>query len=226
MSCVVAFCPLVASGCPRRCLTAALAGCDSFRDLFSAHADVAAEAGGQKLTAERLADSHERGQGRQAFNRETGGLRRQRLGRLRPLRQAVGQRQAAVRLGEHRRGGLARNLRAQGHPLARHAHGPARQTSGPARRTACTRQSDVRVLQQFCSAPPIPRRTLRERGQAEEGRGHAEPAPEGRRLRQPGIASSPKIPGSRMDSGFLPASPKGKFVPRSTAQAGRSRRAR
>src|SRR5687768_15002177 len=31
------------------------AACGSFRDLFSAHADVAAEAGSQRLTSERLA---------------------------------------------------------------------------------------------------------------------------------------------------------------------------
>ncbi|MEP6571845.1 MAG: peptidylprolyl isomerase [Gemmatimonadota bacterium] len=34
---------------------AAMTGCGSFRDLFSAHADVVAEAGGQKLTADRVA---------------------------------------------------------------------------------------------------------------------------------------------------------------------------
>ncbi|MFL5402224.1 MAG: peptidylprolyl isomerase [Gemmatimonadales bacterium] len=33
---------------------AALAGCSGFRDLFSAHADVVAEAGGQRLTPQRL----------------------------------------------------------------------------------------------------------------------------------------------------------------------------
>ncbi len=32
------------------------AGCSNFRDLFSAHADVAAEAGGQQLSAQRLAE--------------------------------------------------------------------------------------------------------------------------------------------------------------------------
>jgi hypothetical protein len=32
------------------------AGCSNFRDLFSAHADVAAEAGGQELSADRLAE--------------------------------------------------------------------------------------------------------------------------------------------------------------------------
>lgn len=36
-------------------LAATLTGCGSFRDLFSAHADVAAEAGSQQLTSERLA---------------------------------------------------------------------------------------------------------------------------------------------------------------------------
>ena len=35
---------------PSLVLAAGLTACDSFRDLFSAHADVAAEAGGQKLT--------------------------------------------------------------------------------------------------------------------------------------------------------------------------------
>ncbi len=37
-------------------LTATLSACDNVRDLFSAHADVAAEAGGQQLTSERLAE--------------------------------------------------------------------------------------------------------------------------------------------------------------------------
>lgn len=36
-------------------LAIGLVGCGSFRDLFSAHANVAAEAGGQELSAERLA---------------------------------------------------------------------------------------------------------------------------------------------------------------------------
>ena len=34
----------------------AVLGCNNFRDLFSAHADVAAEAAGQELTAARLAE--------------------------------------------------------------------------------------------------------------------------------------------------------------------------
>lgn len=37
-------------------LAAGLAGCGNFRELFSAHANVAAEAGGQELSSQRLAD--------------------------------------------------------------------------------------------------------------------------------------------------------------------------
>lgn len=44
-------------------LTAGLAGCDRFRDLFSAHADVAVEAGDQKLSSERLAEILSTGKG-------------------------------------------------------------------------------------------------------------------------------------------------------------------
>jgi hypothetical protein len=48
----------------------AVAGCSNFRDLFTAHADVAAEAAGETLTAERLADMMGRAKGAQ-MTRET-----------------------------------------------------------------------------------------------------------------------------------------------------------
>ena len=44
-------------------LGAGVTACSSFRDLFSAHADVAAEAGGQRLTPERLAQIMNSGKG-------------------------------------------------------------------------------------------------------------------------------------------------------------------
>ena len=44
-------------------LSATLSACDRSRDLFSAHADVAAEAGSQKLTAERLSQILSGGKG-------------------------------------------------------------------------------------------------------------------------------------------------------------------
>lgn len=48
----------------------AVAGCSNFRDLFSAHADVAAEAAGQTLTTDRLAEMLGRAKGAQ-ISRET-----------------------------------------------------------------------------------------------------------------------------------------------------------
>jgi outer membrane protein assembly factor BamE (lipoprotein component of BamABCDE complex) len=44
-------------------VAASLAACSSFRDLFSAHADIAAEAGGQHLSPERLAQIMNSGKG-------------------------------------------------------------------------------------------------------------------------------------------------------------------
>ena len=44
-------------------LSAGLSACEKSRDLFSAHADVAAEAGSQKLAAERLAQILSTGKG-------------------------------------------------------------------------------------------------------------------------------------------------------------------
>ena len=37
-------------------LVTGLGGCSNFHDLFSAHADTAAEAGGQELPSQRLAE--------------------------------------------------------------------------------------------------------------------------------------------------------------------------
>ena len=47
-----------------------LAGCSSFGDLFSAHADVAASAAGQSLTAEQLSEMMGKAKGAQ-MNAET-----------------------------------------------------------------------------------------------------------------------------------------------------------
>jgi hypothetical protein len=49
-----------------------LAGCSNFRDLFSAHADVAAEAAGTELSAVRLAGILAGAGGRQRITREAG----------------------------------------------------------------------------------------------------------------------------------------------------------
>lgn len=53
-------------------LAAGMLGCNSFRDLFSAHADVAADAGSQQLPAQRLAQILSSGGKGVKVNRETG----------------------------------------------------------------------------------------------------------------------------------------------------------
>jgi PPIC-type PPIASE domain len=52
-------------------LTLGLVGCGNFRDLFSAHADVAAEAAGQQLSSQRLAQILSSGGKGVKINRET-----------------------------------------------------------------------------------------------------------------------------------------------------------
>jgi hypothetical protein len=49
-----------------------LAACSNFRDLFSAHADVAAEAAGTELPSARLAEILAGAGGRQRITREAG----------------------------------------------------------------------------------------------------------------------------------------------------------
>ena len=52
-------------------LALGLVGCGNFRDLFSAHADVAAEAAGQQLPSQRLAQILSSGGKGVKINRET-----------------------------------------------------------------------------------------------------------------------------------------------------------
>ena len=189
-----------------------LGGCASFRDLFSAHADVAAEAGGQQLSAAApRPDSElgrEGGQGRPRDRR----IRRQHLGGLRPAGSGGGAREAAGGLRQRRRGGVAGNLRAQGHALARHADGAPRPRWPTERSTASTRRPIRGSCSTSCSVPgpgPTPRRKPLSRRRPR------------RRWRRSGRGPSfdqlafqlSEDPGSKADSGYLPPSPKGRFVP-------------
>ena len=193
-------------------LAIGLVGCGNFRDLFSAHADLAAEAGGQQLTAQRLAQIVSSGGKGVTDQPGDGGLRRQRLGGLRAVRPGRGAGQAAGRLGQRGRGRVAGDLRAQGHPLARHAHDPSGGRSDAARRQPVPGSGRARA-----AAHPVRRagQRLAERQgrRQEEGRGRRSPvfgrAP--RSIRSPVELS--EDPGSKADSGFLPPSPKGRFVP-------------
>ena len=152
-------------------------------------------------------------------------LHRQRLGGLCPAGAGRGAGQAAGRFGQRRRGGVAGDLRAQGHALARHADGPA------GRRL---RRRDRQPVQgaRPARAPAHPVRCPHHRARRPEGRrpdqgrSHARPDSKGRRfdklaaraLRRPRQQGGQRLPA---------AQPQGPVRRRrSTARGGRSGRGR
>ena len=190
----------------------ALAGCSNFRDLFSAHADVAAEAGSLELPAQRLSDmilSVTKGQ-TQRVTRETADFitdtwvdyalfsQAVALGKLpvdsASVAEAVWPELAELK-GTHfhdtlmsKRSGVSANA-------ADSAYGKA----------------DVRLLQHILfgarNVPPPVKEATRKKAEATLGR-----------IRKGAsfatLASElSEDPGSKADSGFLPAGPRGRFVP-------------
>jgi hypothetical protein len=191
-------------------LAVSLAACSSFRDLFSAHADVAAEAGDQHLSPERLAQIMNGGKGikpnRDAANFVANvwidyALFAQAVanGKL-PLdsasiAQAVWPQLAELK-GNHWHDSL----------MAR------RSKISPAAADSVYKANDVRVLQHILYRVPP--------NAVPEVKSVARKKAEGTlaRLRQGAdfgqIASQvSEDPGSKADRGFLPPSPKGRFVP-------------
>ena len=159
--------------------------------------------GGQQLSAQRLAQIlSARGQGRQASTTRpptsspTSGWTTRCSAR--PWRG-----QAAGRLGEHRRGGVAGDLRAQGHALARHADGPRAARLATPRSTALYQSADVRVLQHilFGARAERPPRAREDRGQdkaeatlAQIRKGRQFRSARERALRGPGQQGRQRIP--------------------------------
>ena len=191
-------------------LVVGLAGCDNFRDLFSAHADVVAEAGGQQLTPQRLSQIMSGGKGiranRDAANFVTNvwvdySLFGQAVanGKL-PLdsasiAQAVWPELAELR-GTHWHDSL----------MAR------RSKVSPNAADSTYQANQVRVLQHILyrvppNAVPAVRNAARKKAEGTLAR-----IKRGADFSQ--LASQvSEDPGSKRDSGFLPPSPKGKFVP-------------
>jgi hypothetical protein len=190
-------------------LAAGLAGCGSFRDLLSAHADVAAEAGGQRLSPERLGQIMNSGKGVRP-NREAANfvsniwvdytLFGQAVadGKL-PLDSASIAQAVWPELAELRGSHWHDTLMAR------------RSRIGPNEADSLYRGDQVRVLQHilFRVAPnAVP-----------EARNAARKKAEGTLARVKGGADFGVIasrvsedPGSKADKGFLPPSPKGRFV--------------
>jgi hypothetical protein len=189
---------------------ATVAGCSSFRDLFSAHADVVAEAGGQQLTPQRLSEIMAGGKAMRA-NRDAASFitnvwvdytlfaNAVAEGKL-PLdsasiAEAVWPEIAELR-GTHWHDSL----------VAR------RSKFSPTAADSTYQANNVRVLQHILfrvpqNATPAVRTTARKKADATLAR-----IKRGAEFDR--VASEvSEDPGSKRDSGFLPPSPKGRYVP-------------
>jgi peptidyl-prolyl cis-trans isomerase D len=191
-------------------LAAGLSGCNSFRDLFSAHADVAAEAGGQRLTPERLGQIMNSGKGvrpnREAANFVSNvwvdyALFAQAVadGKL-PLDSASVAKAVWPELAELRGSHWHDSLMAR------------RSKIGPHDADSVYNANQVRVLQHILfrvapNAVPTARNVARRKAEGALARvkGGADFGAVASQLSED--------PGSKADKGFLPPSPKGRFVP-------------
>lgn len=195
---------------PAVLIVAGFSACSSFRDLFTAHADVAAEAGGQQLTAERLSQIMSSGKGIQP-NREAANfvanvwvdyaLFAQAVadGKL-PLDSASIAQVVWPQLAELRGSHWHDTL------MARRSNIP------PNAPDSVYRANQVRVLQHIlyrvpANAVPEVRNAARKKAEGtlariKRGADFGELA-----------SQQSEDPGSKQDRGFLPPSPKGRFVP-------------
>jgi hypothetical protein len=195
---------------PAFALAASITACGSFRDLLSAHADVAAEAGGQRLSPERLSQIMLSGKGIQP-NRDAANLvanvwvdytlfaQGVADGKL-PLDSASIAKAVWPELAEMRGSHWHDTLAAR------------RSKFGPHETDSLYRGNEVRVLQHILfrltpNAVPEARDSARKKaeGALAQVKGGADFGTVASKLSED--------PGSKADKGFLPPSPKGRFVP-------------
>ncbi|HEY3012275.1 MAG TPA: peptidylprolyl isomerase [Gemmatimonadales bacterium] len=195
---------------PTLLLGAGLTACSGFRDLFSAHADVAAEAGSQRLSSERLAEIMTSGKGirpnRDAANFVTNVWIDYTL-----FAQAVANGKLPLDSASIAQGVWPQVAELKGS----HWHDTlmARRSSVPPNAAdSVYRGNEVRVLQHILYRVPP--------NAVPEVRNVARKKAEGTLARIKGGADFGQLasrlsedPGSKLDRGFLPPSPKGRFVP-------------
>jgi hypothetical protein len=190
-------------------LGATLAGCSNFRDLFSAHADVVAEAGNQRLTPQRLGQIMAGGKGMRA-NRDAAMFITNMWVDYSLFAQAVAEGKLPTDSASVAKAVWPELAEMRGS----HWHDTlmARRSNISANASDSTYQANqVRVLQHILfrtpqNAVPAVRNAARKKA-------------EGTLLRIKHGADFGKLaselsedPGSKADQGFLPPSPKGKFV--------------
>ena len=187
----------------------------NFRDLFSAHADVAAEAGAQRAPAGAAGADHDAAAKGVTAEPRDRRLRRQRLGGLRAVR-AGGRRRASCRIDS------ASVAEAMWPEIAElkgtHWHDTLMARRVGVRPTRCDSVYNgdrrPRASSTSCSASrPTPTPERAGRG-AEEGGGARWPSSrQGADFGQLAVAALARIRAARRDSGYLPPSPRGRFVP-------------
>jgi PPIC-type PPIASE domain len=192
-------------------LVAGLVGCSNFRELFSAHADVAAEAGGQQLAADRLAAIMTPAGKSIRVNRETADFVVNAWIDYMLLGQAVVTGRLpmdSASIAEALWPDIAELKGSHWHDtlMERRAKVPE------AAADSLYRDTDVRVLQHIL----IGVRPNTDSATQKKARKKAETT----LVRLKGGANFSQLaaqisedPGSKADSGFLPPSPKGRFVP-------------
>ena len=192
-------------------LAIGLVGCGNFRDLFSAHADLAAEAGGQQLTAQRLAQIVSSGGKGVRINRETADFVANVLVDYALLGQAVAQGKLPVDSASVAEAVWPEISELKG----THWHDTLmtrRAGVSDAAIDSLYQAPDVRVLQHIlfgarASASPSDKAAAKRKAEGALAR-----------IRKGApfdtLASElSEDPGSKADGGFLPPSPKGRFVP-------------
>jgi PPIC-type PPIASE domain len=190
-------------------LAAALTGCNGFRDLFSAHADVAASAGDQQLTSERLGEILSGTKGMRP-NREAANFVSNVWVDYALFAQAAAEGKLPVDSA-----GVAEAVWPEVAELqGSHWHDTlmARRSNIPPNAAdSVYRANQIRVLQHILfrvepNAVPEARKAARKKAEAaltrlKGGADFGELA-----------SKSSEDPGSKPDRGFLPPSPRGKFV--------------
>lgn len=188
----------------------ALTGCSNFRDLFSAHADVAAEAGAIELPAQRLADmvaGVTKGQ-RQRVTRETADFITDTWVDYALFSQAVALNQLPVDSASVAEAVWPELAELKG----THFHDTLMTRRAATSDSAADSlyRTDVRVLQHILfgarNAPAPVKEATRKKAEATLGR--VRKGADFSRL----ASELSEDPGSKADSGYLPPSPKGRFV--------------
>ncbi|MFL5495135.1 MAG: peptidylprolyl isomerase [Gemmatimonadales bacterium] len=192
-------------------LMAGLGGCSNFRDLFSAHAETAAEAGGQELTSRRLAEILAGGGKGAKLNRESAAFVANIWVDYALFGQAVARGKLptdSVSVAEAVWPELSELKGTHWHDtlLAR------RGTIPPSSIDSLYNAGDVRVLQHILfgvrpNSDSATRKAAKQKAEATLAK-----VQHGANFGQ--LASQlSQDPGSKADSGYLPPSPKGRFVP-------------